>query len=1533
MKATYVEVRFVKTLEMRHTDEDGQIYNEQLRDLLVPESIPQGERATVAIREDTKGRILLTGLHQVNINSTEDLLNALNFGSSIRQTDATAINAKSSRSHAIFSINLIQRKNSQVSKQEKRFSVPLDMMSGSDNTITVDSKLHFVDLAGSERLKNTGASGDRAREGISINAGLASLGKVISQLSSRQPGSHVSYRDSKLTRLLQDSLGGNAITYMIACVTPAEFHLSESINTVQYAQRARAIQSRPEIQQVSDDSDKQALIDRLRVEVQFLRDQINSSDRGEIRGEAAHERLERQNDREVELQNHLLDVQENYTALSQRHAKLISEITKARDNESHATPTLSEAIGESAVERLKRSNSFAEAVEQVVLEYEKTIQSLESNLSKTRSSLATTESSLLERESKCAYVENVNQQLQTRVQRMIDREANTEKYLHDLEARLDGQTSGEEKSSAVVIELRKEIARIRENEASCEEYISTLEERLAESDQDIELLQRDVDRLEHVVERQRSIGKLDNLLYEFDHLQQNGKPKDQKRLSKPLTNGVSKSARDSKVQRDAFHDAVATAIPESDDENLEDDSQSTPRHRSQNGIAGPSKGEIDVPMVNGYHDAATEPMRPGTGQSRFAAEKLDNMTQELFALRSEHETTVSEFNMMSAKYEEALRTLAELQDAADEARHPPSQAVAASPASTRPTSFLGDARVNELRNVGQLPSSRSLSLELSSAAEYNTSEEHLMNGSPLKKKFSGAMSETPQSDETAHDEIEHLRRTHDEKDEAMLALKDRYTELQDLHAQTLDVVEELKTEIQRSKMRTPSSPTKPSSSTVRRKGSQNILMLDRAHRSLACLRNIAAENLEDKPETMQTFEINLNATMQELHERAERVQVLDGELAKLKKEMDAKSTMISGLTRERSSLSSSPVDISVMSSIHEQLMQNESHVKTLQENNAAREKELLDQIDALKQSLDDHIQHSKSAMPGFFPETPALDNQQSDAKQLGAIAPSIEVRRLQEQVTEWQSKHEAAVEATQASERKFMSTIGDLEAAMASVGTMQSKDPETQTASKIANERSRQSQNSEMLQHELQDHKSTIETYRGKVAELERMQVAAREQLQEHTRYKAFTEVQIESHQKQMADLEQQVLEFQSDVEFHKHGLRSLHDSHAKDLDTIRSRLQKDHASDKEARVAEVIREHEQRHEELRTNLEESMQKSRDQLTEATADRDRLRLDHSALEQEQQNLSTKLTSIEEALGARAKELQTAKKRSNDLSTALTEATGALEEYKTIADERKSELEKVSAEKEKAVRLVDELEDQLSTTYDQHRATSSRLSMLSQNRDQALQDATSARARLEEELDVYRNKLTQAEVSQSCSIASSPSLTYDQLDRSNSQTSNLRKSNSAISLPSPPPTIPLPQLPSIAAATTSSLLPHGTASPNPENFLSSQQIEEQEGRIKVLEKHLFAEKQLTATLEEALVDLESQGNKVKMDMDAWKKKAWAHEDEITQLKRDRGRIRDSVQAVEEEREARKEAERARERLEERMRGMEKSKKKKGGFNCF
>jgi len=185
----------------------------------------------------------------------------------------------------------------------------------------------------------------------------------------------------------------------------------------------------------------------------------------------------------------------------------------------------------------------------------------------------------------------------------------------------------------------------------------------------------------------------------------------------------------------------------------------------------------------------------------------------------------------------------------------------------------------------------------------------------------------------------------------------------------------------------------------------------------------------------------------------------------------------------------------------------------------------------------------------------------------------------------------------------------------------------------------------------------------------------------------------------------------------------------------------------------------------------------------------------------------------------------------------------------------------------------------------------------------------------------------------------------QLDRNSATATNLRKSASVTSLPSPPPAIPLPPLPAGAQTPTQSTLPTSPTGLAPGQHASQQQTDallathaqaaaEQETHIKQLSKHLFAEKQLTATLEEALVDLENQGKKTKADMEAYKKKCWGLEDEVGSLRKERKSERFSVQAVEEEKGKRLEAERAREKLEERMRAVEVKKRKKGGgFNCF
>ena len=182
-------------------------------------------------------------------------------------------------------------------------------------------------------------------------------------------------------------------------------------------------------------------------------------------------------------------------------------------------------------------------------------------------------------------------------------------------------------------------------------------------------------------------------------------------------------------------------------------------------------------------------------------------------------------------------------------------------------------------------------------------------------------------------------------------------------------------------------------------------------------------------------------------------------------------------------------------------------------------------------------------------------------------------------------------------------------------------------------------------------------------------------------------------------------------------------------------------------------------------------------------------------------------------------------------------------------------------------------------------------------------------------------------------------------RSNSITSNLRKSASAASLPSPPPAIPLPPLPSLPSISVnqSGPVPPGTVSPTQSRHGSkelnssavkdhSQLVEDLESRVRTIEKHLHAEKQLTATLEEALVDLEAQSNKIRGDVEAWKKKAWQAEEELQSLRKEKRSERSSIQAVEEEKNKRREAEAARAHLEERMQALSR-KKKKNALNCF
>ncbi|XP_072510410.1 kinesin-like protein KIF21A isoform X9 [Notamacropus eugenii] len=230
-----------------------ELYNEEVLDLFdtTRDIDAKNKKSNIRIHEDSTGGIYTVGVTTRSVNTESEMMQCLKLGALSRTTASTQMNVQSSRSHAIFTIHLCQT----------RVCPKIDAENVTDNKIitessqmnefeTLTAKFHFVDLAGSERLKRTGATGERAKEGISINCGLLALGNVISALGDKSKrATHVPYRDSKLTRLLQDSLGGNSQTVMIACVSPSDRDFMETLNTLKYANRARNIKNKVMVNQ------------------------------------------------------------------------------------------------------------------------------------------------------------------------------------------------------------------------------------------------------------------------------------------------------------------------------------------------------------------------------------------------------------------------------------------------------------------------------------------------------------------------------------------------------------------------------------------------------------------------------------------------------------------------------------------------------------------------------------------------------------------------------------------------------------------------------------------------------------------------------------------------------------------------------------------------------------------------------------------------------------------------------------------------------------------------------------------------------------------------------------------------------------------------------------------------------------------------------------------------------------------------------------------------------------------------------------
>lgn len=231
-----------------------ELYNEELRDLLAPEEEEFSRKVRIFEESANKG-VTIHGMEEIYIRSAKEGLKVLEDGSFRRQVATTRYNDRSSRSHSVFTITL----------HIKEVSI-----NGEEYVRT--GKLNLVDLAGSENISRSGAENKRAREAGMINQSLLTLGRVINSLVERSP--HIPYRESKLTRVLQDSLGGQTKTCIIATISPAKVSLDETLSTLEYASRAKSIRNKPRVNQTTS---KQALIKDYVAEIERMRGDLLAS--------------------------------------------------------------------------------------------------------------------------------------------------------------------------------------------------------------------------------------------------------------------------------------------------------------------------------------------------------------------------------------------------------------------------------------------------------------------------------------------------------------------------------------------------------------------------------------------------------------------------------------------------------------------------------------------------------------------------------------------------------------------------------------------------------------------------------------------------------------------------------------------------------------------------------------------------------------------------------------------------------------------------------------------------------------------------------------------------------------------------------------------------------------------------------------------------------------------------------------------------------------------------------------------------------
>ncbi|KAH9832952.1 kinesin-domain-containing protein [Rhodofomes roseus] len=687
-----------------------ELYNEDLIDLL---NLEDGGGKQVQIREDKQGHIIWEGLREVGVRGPNEVMGLLQQGTAIRRTNETDMNAQSSRSHAIFSLTLTQKKYSGSkppprsssplppggrpgsriarpgstmynSSQASRVSSPtfgrpstpsfqsaigrggrpassLGLLSpdrglannAADDSegewVTVVSKFHFVDLAGSERIKRTGAAGDRIKEGISINSGLLALGNVISALgdparAKSHTASYIPYRDSKLTRLLQDSLGGNAHTLMIACVSPTEWNVGETVNTLKYANRARNIKNRAVVNEKEEGWDDlewlQGNITRLRKELKALKEggataagssaATNSVDIPDGAGKKVLAQM-------AELQNNYEDMREKFVERTEELTRLRRELAeKQRSSKGNMSGTA----------------KYEEIVGPVIEEYEKTIGAMEAELNLNRAALRHTNDLYEEKEheytelaEKHSTTELYVEELKSRVAKLMEREASNEAYIRDLEEKVKQSDETSVSSSGSITDLKREISRYKDSETYNTQYIADVEARLTRADESVLALRETVEKLERECDRRRDEAevlqeRLDALLRDGESWRTDLEEREQK-------------VRDLEAKMQGWE----TRKKEADEDRQ--------RLNELVGEVAKARKELEAKSITPSLRSAASTDTLG-GKSQLNG--IGPAEEQFIVLQQTHTATLADLSSVTAKYHDALREIADLAAQLEEAK-------------------------------------------------------------------------------------------------------------------------------------------------------------------------------------------------------------------------------------------------------------------------------------------------------------------------------------------------------------------------------------------------------------------------------------------------------------------------------------------------------------------------------------------------------------------------------------------------------------------------------------------------------------------------------------------------------------------------------------------------------------------------------------------------------------------------------------------------------------------------------------------------